>query len=515
MAVFALNSSALTPETALISLLVIYFTTVLLYGLYNLTLHPLRSYPGPLLRRAYRLPETLSVLRGTPHTDVLALHLRYGPVVRLAPDQLSYATAPAWKAIYGHYSLPTHGFSELPKDTRQYGKPMHGPYSILVAEKENHDRFRRLLAPGFSEKGMRGVAGRVEGYVDLLIKGLREEGAEKGVWQDLRQWFNWTTFDLIGDLAFGESFGCLELRRHNEWVDAVFGNVKFVPIMRTLSRYGLGGLVKLLPGKLKAAVRANWENSYAKIQRRIPKGDARGDFMDNVLARSNLSSDSKSSSSPTTGMTVPEMVNNASILVLGGSETSATLLTGAVFLLLKHPAVLEKLTTEVRTSFKQDSDITLHSVDTLRYMGAVLDEAMRLYPPVPDSGNRVVPPQGVEICGSWVPGGTSVGVPQYPTNYLPSNFTRPGEFLPERWLGAAEFEGDDRDARQPFSFGARNCIGKNLAYAEMRLILAKVCWNFDMELDEERCGEWMEGQKVFILWQKGPLWVKVKSVTHG
>jgi averantin hydroxylase len=64
----------------------------------------------------------------------------------------------------------------------------------------------------------------------------------------------------------------------------------------------------------------------------------------------------------------------------------------------------------------------------------------------------------------------------------------------------------------PFSLGPRGCIGRNLAYAEMRLILAKVLWNFDLELDEQRCGEWMKCQKIYFLWEKPPLWVKLTAV---
>ena len=107
---------------------------------------------------------------------------------------------------------------------------------------------------------------------------------------------------------------------------------------------------------------------------------------------------------------------------------------------------------------------------------------------------------------------TTLQVQQYAANRDPANFARPEDFVPERWLAdaPAEFAKDDRAARQPFVMGPRNCIGRNLAYAEMRLILAKVCFNFDMELDETRCSEWIKEQKIFVLWEKGPLWVKLK-----
>jgi averantin hydroxylase len=75
-----------------------------------------------------------------------------------------------------------------------------------------------------------------------------------------------------------------------------------------------------------------------------------------------------------------------------------------------------------------------------------------------------------------------------------------------------EFANDKHAAFVPFSLGARSCIGRNLAYAEMRLILTRVCWNFDMKLDGERCGNWIRDQKIYFLWEKPPLWIKLTAV---
>lgn len=104
---------------------------------------------------------------------------------------------------------------------------------------------------------------------------------------------------------------------------------------------------------------------------------------------------------------------------------------------------------------------------------------------------------------------TSVAVQQYAVCRSSANFHRPDEFLPQRWLGDPEFANDRREASQPFSIGPRNCIGRQLAYAEMRLILAKVLWHFDLRLDESKMDEqdWMAEQGVWILWDKNPLWV--------
>lgn len=94
----------------------------------------------------------------------------------------------------------------------------------------------------------------------------------------------------------------------------------------------------------------------------------------------------------------------------------------------------------------------------------------------------------------------------------PLNFHRPTEFIPERALPnpPPEFANDCRGVLQPFSTGPRNCIGRNLAYNEMRLILARVLWNFDMDLCEES-KDWLKTQKIWGLWQKGPMWIRLSK----
>lgn len=81
--------------------------------------------------------------------------------------------------------------------------------------------------------------------------------------------------------------------------------------------------------------------------------------------------------------------------------------------------------------------------------------------------------------------------------------------LPQYYDSSSPFSGDDRPAVQPFSVGPRNCLGINLAYLEIRLILATVVWHFDLELCEES-RKW-DQQKVFNLWEKGPLMVCVQK----
>ncbi|KAK4234867.1 cytochrome P450 [Achaetomium macrosporum] len=471
--------------------------------IYRLCFHPLRHYPGPRLWAVSRLPWLSSTVRGTIIHDLQALHEQYGPVVRTAPNELSYTTPAATKSIY--QSNP-----EFPKD------PMHLPIShngrpgILAADHDDHRRYRRLLSGAFSDRGMRTQQAMIQSHVDLLIKQLKKRCGADQPPVDIVEWYNWTTFDIIGDLAFGESFGCLANAATHEWIASIQGNVKAIPVINALRRLGLAWTIPLLaPRRLLAVGKRNAQFAVDKVdQRRRHGASPRGDLWDGIMAKNEKEGT----------MTRDEMISNASNIVLAGSETSATLLSGCTWLLLQpeNEEKLRLLIRHVRTSFKSEDEIDLISVGRLDYMLAVIDEALRLYPPVPMQSNRIVNGAGAVIDGRWVPGGTSVALQLYAACRSPSNFHQPDKFLPERWLSHADpgspFAADRREASQPFSIGPRNCIGRQLAYAEMRLILAKILWHFDLELDEAamRGRDWMGEQGVWILWDKGPLWVRPK-----
>jgi hypothetical protein len=93
----------------------------------------------------------------------------------------------------------------------------------------------------------------------------------------------------------------------------------------------------------------------------------------------------------------------SSTLVAAGSETTGSLLTGATWLLLSNPAALEKVKKEVRSAFKSDDEITMTAVNGLPYLLACLNEALRMYPPVPTGLPRIVPDGFGPIAGHIVP----------------------------------------------------------------------------------------------------------------
>ena len=101
------------------------------------------------------------------------------------------------------------------------------------------------------------------------------------------------------------------------------------------------------------------------------------------------------------------MVANSTVLLVGGSETTATLLSGLIFHLLKTPRVLEKLQNEIREAFNSPSEMTFSAEAKLPYIQACIEEALRLYPPVAGTMPRYTPPSGITIDGKFVPGNVS------------------------------------------------------------------------------------------------------------
>lgn len=104
---------------------------------------------------------------------------------------------------------------------------------------------------------------------------------------------------------------------------------------------------------------------------------------------------------------------------------------------------------------------------------------------------------------------------QWATHHSSRNFLDPDSFKPQRFLPTAHslyetrYSTDNRAAFKPFSAGPRDCIGKNLAYAELHLVIARLLWKFDVEVLEGQ-EDWLSAQRVFVLWDKGPLMIKLK-----
>lgn len=229
--------------------------------------------------------------------------------------------------------------------------------------------------------------------------------------------------------------------------------LRFPPLQKLLALF--------VSKKMKQEYADHRALSTEKVERRLATETTRPDFMSYILA----------SNPAKGGMTRDEIHRNAATFISAGSETTATILAGATWYLLKNPDCLKRFTQEIRSAFASVEDIKLDKIEKLTYLHAVIDESFRIYPPALAGQPRLSPPQGDTVSGYFIPGGTGIQLNQHAAFRSTLNFTSPGAFAPSRWLGDKRFAGDRLDVVQPFSVGPRNCIGKK--YGFMPFIIAK------------------------------------------
>ncbi|KAL9072505.1 MAG: hypothetical protein Q9161_003517 [Pseudevernia consocians] len=424
-------------------LIVSYF--LILIPIYNVFFHPLRKYPGPKLWAASALPWGFAFLSGSWHNKVMDLHSKYGHTVRIAPDELSYDIPEAWEDVYSRGTTR----KENPKPT-WYLSPKRG--EMVGAKEKDHGRMRRLLANGFTGAAMLEQEPMIKKNVELLIQRLREVTENGKVDINMFEWFSYCTFDIIGDLSFGESFGCLGDSMMRAWLGMVFANVKllhnlilcnripffflFLPIFETWKLWkGSGAFEKTVEGL---------------IDKRLAREPERPDFLELMNSKKGNYVRSRA-----------RLVRNAAFLTLAGSETTSTVMAVVVYMIGTHPDVKAKLSKEVLATFTSEDEINMRSAATLSYLMAVIEESMRCHPPGPNSLWRITPPEGNRILGDWIPGNTILGVPHRVMYRSEHNFKRPHEFIPDRWMKEkenSEFIDDRRDSFHPFSYGPRQCL---------------------------------------------------------
>lgn len=376
--------------------------------------HPLSRFPGPLAHKISRLAYVYRSIRGTLPFDMLEMHKRYGDIVRIAPDELAFSHPNAWQDIMGHQK----GKHEFPKANWFY-RPMEDQAGHVVNEsRAQHGRLRRQMAHGFSEKAMRDQEPMIRGYVDILLERLHEL-CESGTPVILSDWYNYATFDIIGDLAFGEPFGCLQGSNLDGWIKGIFDAGRFGIILQALSFYPSVKrvLLSMVPASMTEAREKHRRFTEQKMMRRMEKEEGRPDLIEGLLRKREelvsfqlytYLSSLRITTDLCQNLSIDELIANAEILIIGGSETTASLLSGVTYLLLTNPIPHQKLKEEVRTVFQSQEEIDLISVSKLPYMLACLDEAMRMYPPIANGLPRVCPEGGAKVIGEYVPANVSL-----------------------------------------------------------------------------------------------------------
>jgi cytochrome P450 len=225
----------------------------------------------------------------------------------------------------------------------------------------------------------------------------------------------------------------------------------------------------------------NFSKSQALERMKLGDDSDRKDFFHYLLAARDPETGA--------GFSTPELWGESNTLIVAGSDTTSTALASAFFYLTHNVHDLVQVTKEVRDTFDDVEEIVAsQKLSSCVYLRAVIDESMRLSPPVGGLLPREVLLGGMVIDGESIPAGTVVGTPHYALHHNPAYFPDPFTFLPSRWI-AGSSPGVTQDsvalaksAFAPFSIGPRACIAKGMAYTELQIALARVLFLYDIRL---------------------------------
>ena len=315
----------------------------------------------------------------------------------------------------------------------------------------------------------------MQAHIGQLMAQLATHSVE-GRPVDIRKWLTFSMFDINSDFSFGEDMGCVKGGSFHEWVQFVVDYFyaatlfhqcyKFWPLNRLLAM--------CIPRSVRQMQKSHSEASLRRVRKRIASQTDRHDFMFYFMRQAE-----KEQLSPAT------IEAQATVMILAGSETTSVAETAAMYRILAHSLVYERLVEEIRRTFATVEEIKLHDVlHKLPYLDAVVQETLRIHAPLANGFSRWIPERdGAVICGRPVPQGVSirlssrtnlsasrmlidgssqtvVTINHYCSNTSSRNFRNPAMFVPERWMDDADYADDKREVVQPFSVGPRNCPGR-------------------------------------------------------
>lgn len=217
------------------SLFLLYVIYLFANRLYSTFFGPLSGFPGPKLNAFSVLPSISTTWRGDDNTDLTAMHARYGRVVRIAPDRLSFVgDATVWKDVHG---FRKHGQPEVSKDRMFYGEPINQTPGLITADMEAHSRQRKTVSHAFSDKALKEQEPMLQTWAEKLRSKLAERAAANQE-TDMLRYFNFCTFDVMGSLTFAEPLYMLDNSEYTPWVKTIYGGIKYGTRMRTVKMMG-------------------------------------------------------------------------------------------------------------------------------------------------------------------------------------------------------------------------------------------------------------------------------------
>ncbi|KAF2262937.1 cytochrome protein [Lojkania enalia] len=417
---------------------------------------PISSIPGPWYSQWTFIVLQYHWLRGQRALYVERLHQKYGPVVRISPNEVEFSSITAAKRIHSHRApFPKAVFYDKIRIQSML------PNVFNSTDFDYHARHRRLLSAPISQSHLKAVEGVVKARADLAVQRIREEMKTRGA-ADVLKWWQFMATDVIGELTFGDSFRMLEQGRVNQYIKdlnmvGMFASlrttfpttVKFasylpIPIFRnhnaTMDR--LRSYTRESLQRYRSLVAADpWNPKPTLFTNLFRAGEE--------------------------GLSQDEIETDAQAYIVAGSDTTSQTMTYLTWAVCRDSAIKQRLVEEVASL--PDDYIDDHLMK-LHYLNQVIEETLRLYAAAPSGLPREVPKGGCEIDGYWMPGGLTVATQAYSMHRNPAIYIDPERFNPSRWENASK---EMKDSWMPFGGGSRTCIGMHLAKMELRRATAE------------------------------------------
>ncbi|KAL7273809.1 hypothetical protein RUND412_003317 [Rhizina undulata] len=484
-----------------------------------------QGIPGPFLARFTNSYRFFCVLRGTWHRDLVALHDKHGPIVWVAPNELSVSDPKFRNIIYG--------FANEKKDETFFRKSpawetgqINDDFSFLFEQDPARARMGKYgMAHFYSEQGLTQLEENFDKAINEFADGLERHHVETGKYCNLSIWSHMYHWDLTTQLACNYSAGfCLSGKdmpgatKHLRFIFDLIGALMTFPITLTITSRWIRKMIVWI--SLQIVYKSTLCFGNANIsQERI--SEIRENEPNHLLSRF-YDAQCAMKKRFAVGNHTDGTTNHFFNLIAGTVAVTSNVVCTLMVNLLEHPEIVAKLRKEIDSL--ETSTVPISSFlrydgnkNRLPYLEAVILEGLRVTPSVGVSLTRLVPPAGCYLNDYYIPAGYVVGMSPWPTNIDKSYFGEDAhEFKPERWLGnhptelALDGSGNPRTMRayleagwMSFGAGARVCAGRHLAQFSLMKLFGKMLRDYDIRLIQkpnERFGLLVEedGMKILV-----------------
>lgn len=365
--------------------------------------------------------------------------------------------------------------------------------SILLSEGAQWKWQRRTSAPVFSPRNVAALGPIMTRAAEQVSDQIADK-AQSGpvnVYDDMVQ----VTFDIIANVTFSGDEG-LDGDTMHRLINAYTQTAGKLTLMDILA------VPEWVPRPSRLLARRTIKALHKQADRAIElrrKGGHRDrphDLLDMML----------NAEDPETGrkMSTKELRDNLLTFVIAGHETTALALSWAIYLLAFDPARQEKAREEARAVLGGRA-ATAEDVAKLPYIRAIIDEALRLYPPAALVGRNALKSDTVK--GTEISSGEGIMIPILALHRHRKLWDAPDEFLPERWLPPNK--APDRFAYLPFGDGPRVCIGASFAIQESVIVLATLLARFRFTAVPDKTPEPV---MVITMRPEGGVWMNVEPL---